>query len=320
MESLGPKLSSNIRPNREQFDEIQKLRERLKPALAGIESHVELLLEKATPKDKERNIANQIRFFPVADKFDPVLLRKNLVLIFRGPDQSALDTDQSRIRKAKSRTRCERLRSQSPHLILKWAMTLQPSKWIHPTVMADSTFDFLLGDLKAIFDQIPSRVTESLHCLKDEEPLKACEKFQEFVKNLDRSISVEEQEHMARCKRMRTDQSSPTEGKRNATETDDKQMIERRSKEIDYKMSSMPSGKLPNLIKRLPWAIESSEQWKWERRIFAERLGSSDADTTDCLNFFVPKDRSQDISITLVVGRRAGLDLIYEAEVEIIRV
>lgn len=89
--------------------------------------------------------------------------------------------------------------------------------------------------------------------------------------------------------------------------------------EIDYKMSSMPSGKLPQLIKRLSWAIECSEQWKWERRIFAERLGS-DADTTDCLNFFVPKDRSQDISITLVVGRRAGFDLIYEAEVEIIRV
>jgi hypothetical protein len=90
--------------------------------------------------------------------------------------------------------------------------------------------------------------------------------------------------------------------------------------EIDYKMSAMPSGKLPHLIERLSWAIESSEQWRWERRISAERLGSNDADTTDCLNFFVPKDRSQDISITLVVGRRAGFDLIYEAEVEIIRV
>lgn len=320
MESFGPKLSSNIRPNRDQLDEIQKLRDRLKPALATIESHVEHLLKKATPTVKERNLANRIRSFQVAGQFDPALFRKNLVLIFRGPDESALDTDKVRIRKAKSRTRCEKLRAESPHLILRWAMTLQPSAWIHPTVMADSTFDFLIGDLKAIFDQIPSRVAESLHCLKGEEPLKPCEQFQEFVKIIDQSISVEEQENMARYKRIRTEQSLPTERKRHATESDDKQMMERRSKEIDYKMSSMPPSKLPNLIKRLSWAIESSEQWKWERRIVAERLGSSDADTTDCLNFFVPKDRSQDISITLVVGRRAGFDLIYEAEVAIIRV
>lgn len=109
-------------------------------------------------------------------------------------------------------------------------MTLQPSAWIHPTVMADSTFDFLIGDLKAIFDQIPSRVAESLHCLKNEEPLKPCEQFQEFVKIIDQSISVEEQENMARYKRIRTEQSLPTEGKRHATESDDKQMMERRSK------------------------------------------------------------------------------------------
>lgn len=230
MESLGPKLSSNIHPNRDQLDEIQKLRERLKPALAGIESHVELLLKKATPTVKEQNLANRIRSFQVADQFDPALFRKNLVLIFRGPDESALDTEKVRIRKAKSRTRCEKLCAESPHLILRWAMTLLPSAWIHPTVMADNTFDFLIGDLKAIFDQIPSRVAESLHCLKDEEPLKPCERFQEFVKMIDRSISVEEQEHMARYKRMRTEQSSPTERKRHTPQSDDKQMIERRSK------------------------------------------------------------------------------------------
>ncbi|OQD95346.1 hypothetical protein PENVUL_c117G03450 [Penicillium vulpinum] len=60
MESFGPKLSSNIRPNRDQLDEIQKLRDRLKPALATIESHVEHLLKKATPTVKERNLANRI--------------------------------------------------------------------------------------------------------------------------------------------------------------------------------------------------------------------------------------------------------------------
>lgn len=230
METLGPKLSSNIRPNRDQLDEIQKLRERLKSALAGIESHVELLLNKAAPTIKERNLANRIRSFQVANQFDPALFRKNLVLIFRGPDESALDTDKVRSRKAKSRARCEKLRAESPHLILRWAMALQPSAWIHRTVMADSTFDFLIGDLKAIFDQIPSRVAESLRCLKDEEPLKPCEQFQEFVEAIDRSIGVEEQEYTARYKRTRTEQYLPTGRKHHATESDEKQMIELRSK------------------------------------------------------------------------------------------
>jgi hypothetical protein len=81
--------------------------------------------------------------------------------------------------------------------ILRWAMTLQLSAWIHPTVMADSTFHFLIGDLKAIFDQISLKVTESLHCLKDEEPLKPCEQFQEFVKSIDRSNIGELQKSMA---------------------------------------------------------------------------------------------------------------------------
>ncbi|CDM32425.1 unnamed protein product [Penicillium roqueforti FM164] len=65
---------------------------------------------------------------------------------------------------------------------------------------------------------------------------------------------------MARRKRIRTEQSLPTEEKSHATECDDQQMMERRSKEIDYKMSSMPPSKLPNLIKRLSWAIERTDK------------------------------------------------------------
>ncbi|KAL4929392.1 uncharacterized protein BDV17DRAFT_261731 [Aspergillus undulatus] len=223
MESLGPKLSSNIRPNRDQLNEVQELRKRLKPALASIESHLELLLRKAAPTEKERNLADRIRSSQVTDQFDPAVFRKNLVLIFRGPDRSGLDSDKVKIRKAKSRTRCERLRAESHHLILKWAITLQPSAWIYPTVMADGTFDFLIEDLKGIFVQIPPRVAESLHCLKDEEPLKPCERFQEFVRSIDQPIIAEE-DSVVLYKRKRTDEDLPTERE------NDQQMIERRSK------------------------------------------------------------------------------------------
>lgn len=77
----------------------------------------------------------------------------------------------------------------------------------------------------------------------------------------------------------------------------------------------MPADNIPHLIHRLPAAMTSSKQWNWERQLFKDnvtRLEDS-IDRTDCLNVFVPKDPSQDISVTLIVGYHAGLALIYEA-------
>jgi hypothetical protein len=67
----------------------------------------------------------------------------------------------------------------------------------------------------------------------------------------------------------------------------------------------------------------TSKQWKWERQIFGNNAaGTSVAsvDSTDCLNVFVPKDPSHDVSVTLMVGYEAGLALIYETGAQIIRV
>jgi len=47
--------------------------------------------------------------------------------------------------------------------------------------------------------------------------------------------------------------------------------------------------------------------------------GSTVSDRADCLHF-VLQDLNHDISINLMVGREAGLDLIDETEVEVIRV
>jgi hypothetical protein len=93
--------------------------------------------------------------------------------------------------------------------------------------------------------------------------------------------------------------------------------------EIDYKGSSMPANNLPHLIQRLPSAMGSSKQWKWERQFFQDnvtRSGTVGVDRTDCWSVFVPKDRSHDVSITLMVGHESGVALIDEMEAEIIRV
>lgn len=85
----------------------------------------------------------------------------------------------------------------------------------------------------------------------------------------------------------------------------------------------MPANNLPLLIHRLSAAMGSSKQWKWERQLFKDnviRSGEVVVDRTDCLSIFVPKDRSHDVSVTLMVGHEAGVALIYETGAQIIRV
>lgn len=54
-------------------------------------------------------------------------------------------------------------------------------------------------------------------------------------------------------------------------------------------------------------ALQSSHQWQWERTV-------GGTETSDCLNALVPKSRTQDISINLLVGHESGLQLIHELE------
>lgn len=63
---------------------------------------------------------------------------------------------------------------------------------------------------------------------------------------------------------------------------------------------------VPRLGDRLSSAVQSSQQWKWERGIGGRLL------TTDCLNALAPKNRNHDISITLWVGFEEGTKLIEE--------
>lgn len=194
MESIGPKMSSNIRPTRDQLNEFRTLSARFKTVLASFEGHLELLLRKAVPRDNDLKLAGQIRSAKEIKQISPSLtttFRKNIVLIFRGPDESALDTTRIRSRKAKTRARCEKIRAQSSSLVLMWSMSLQPSEWNSTSTMTDNSFDFLLEELRIErLDQIPSKIIEDIQCLKEEEPLKNCESFQKFARN-----TVDEEQH-----------------------------------------------------------------------------------------------------------------------------
>lgn len=60
---------------------------------------------------------------------------------------------------------------------------------------------------------------------------------------------------------------------------------------------------MPILGERILNAVQTSNQWQWERSI-------GGTDTSDCLTALVPKNRNRDISINLLVGHSSGLQLI----------
>jgi hypothetical protein len=66
--------------------------------------------------------------------------------------------------------------------------------------------------------------------------------------------------------------------------------------------SKGPCTKMAHLGKVIEEGIQTSNQWKVERM-----RGDS---TTDCLTTLIPEGENEDISITLWVGRRAGLQLL----------
>jgi hypothetical protein len=71
--------------------------------------------------------------------------------------------------------------------------------------------------------------------------------------------------------------------------------------EIQFMFSKAPTSQIPLLSHLLPGAIQNSQQWRKERE-----MGET---TTDCLTAMIPEDPDQDISISLWVGRREGLQM-----------
>ncbi|EAS29994.3 uncharacterized protein CIMG_08740 [Coccidioides immitis RS] len=296
IELMGTRLSNKtIRPTSNQRDHFQGLSARLRAALAIIDIRIGELL---SPTDKEIGLANQVRSAKIYVSItSPILtlLRRNLALIFTGPTPSNLDSAHVQARKKQTRTRCETLRKQNTHLILMWAMTIPPSTWKSSAGMTDSTFYFLVEELETErMIRISSQLLESLRSMAKDEPLTTCGAFHTFVVDVSKLITP--------------DEDVPEQGINEAHTnilTAKNVLAIQYGRQIDYRCSGVPINKLPLLSERLLEAIQSSYQWNWERTV-------GGADTTDCLNALVPKNRSQDISITLSVGHENGVELIEE--------
>lgn len=59
--SVTPKLVSNIRPSRDQFNHFQALCAQFKEALANLETNLQLLLRKGAPSDKDLRLLAELK-------------------------------------------------------------------------------------------------------------------------------------------------------------------------------------------------------------------------------------------------------------------
>lgn len=104
-------------------------------------------------------------------------LKRNLVVIFQGPQVSAVDTGERKAKKAKM---CLALRQAGHAAILAWAVSFPPSSWEE---MPQAVFQELVKQMAAeSIDELPPKTQTTICALAEEEPLCGIEAYGEFVK------------------------------------------------------------------------------------------------------------------------------------------
>ena len=174
----------HIRCPRDEKLDAPKLAAQLVHAATAL-SHELLTKVTAAPNQAARKLAEE--FTLKANSQVPInnaKLKRNLKLIFLGPQLSTLDSKQIAARKRKLQDRCNTILSLRPGHIVLWSTTLRTSTWA-PSEMSQDDFDYLTEELYAL--PLPSwqeGIANLLLAMSSEEPLATCEKFGSFIKGI----------------------------------------------------------------------------------------------------------------------------------------
>ncbi|KGQ11615.1 hypothetical protein BBAD15_g2651 [Beauveria bassiana D1-5] len=111
----------------------------------------------------------------------PRVFGRNIVTIFAGPKDSALDSDDMKWRKSATRARCDRIRKLSSDGIIAWAVSYKPTMWAAGS-MAKDMFDCLIDDIEPASAQSwPAVILETLQKLRNDDSLKNSPEYSNFV-------------------------------------------------------------------------------------------------------------------------------------------
>lgn len=111
----------------------------------------------------------------------PRVFGRNIVTIFAGPKEAALDSDDMKWRKSATRARGERIRRLSSDGIIAWAVSYKPTLWAAGS-MAKDMFDCLIDDIEPASPQNwPAVILETLRKLRNDDSLKNLPEYSNFV-------------------------------------------------------------------------------------------------------------------------------------------
>lgn len=188
LDSVARKLrTTRIRPSGDQLATIDTLAHRLTESVRSVAQEVKKLKQERYDQLVAVGASWVAQARSVKDHLDggqvkSSQLKKSLALIFLGPNDSGLDSEQVRSRKRLTRSRCQTIRQQPCNLVLLWATAFHPSVWTADGGMATATFDYLL---KALSHEAQFRISRDIYnyltTLRGEEPLHKCDEYSKFV-------------------------------------------------------------------------------------------------------------------------------------------
>jgi hypothetical protein len=174
---------------KEQFCSLEALNRRLQEAAAKVAGRIERLEEGRAKRVREEGRKflsqaettrasiienNQLRSIPA--------FRKNITLIFEGPEDSALDPGWITSRNKQTRKRCELIRELNPDGVISWAAALAPSVWT-AGCMQNHIFDYLIEEIEPEEVQAwPTKMKEVLHIFGVEKSLAHSQEYDNFLR------------------------------------------------------------------------------------------------------------------------------------------
>lgn len=183
MRDLCNKLqTTNIRCSRSERLAFPKVAAQLIETASALSRNLLKQLAIKAPNESAKDFVKKFETYAhTPNAPNKSILKRNLNMIFLGPQISSLDSDQVKARKNAMRNRCNEVGSLSPGHIVMWSIHIPPSTWAAGD-MSMEMFDYLVQELsKLSLPEWPSRVGDLLHTLSSEEPLSKNEKFCSFM-------------------------------------------------------------------------------------------------------------------------------------------
>jgi hypothetical protein len=197
LESLVKKVESvvqsfqcaTIQPSKDQYQVLEALSVKLATAAANVPVEIKALKKRQTePSCAEgRQLISQAQsdrkeIINTAQLKNRNLFGRNISLIFKGPQDSVVDSSTTKVRKQLTRMRCQSICSLSPNGLISWAVAYTPTTWT-ANLMSNDTFNYLIEHIEPQGVIVwPSEIYNILRGLGAEEPLRGSHGYHEFLK------------------------------------------------------------------------------------------------------------------------------------------